>query len=109
VINLTARAISVEMRDAEARLAVFEALTGLPWLVKNRRVVPRAVEIALRRLGRSSERIRRTELSPGPGQRVQTVRNSSRNTDILKLGHSVYTIGINGAAWKTSCRRALPA
>jgi GT2 family glycosyltransferase len=51
VIGRTARAVSAGNRDPEARLGILDALSGLPWIVRNRRVISRDLECALRRLG----------------------------------------------------------
>lgn len=46
----TARALRAARHDAEARRALRESLAGLAWALRRRRVVPQAVELALRRL-----------------------------------------------------------
>ncbi len=51
VIRRTTRAIARGIREPEARLGLLDALMGLPWIVRNRRVIPREVEGSLRRLG----------------------------------------------------------
>ncbi len=52
VVQHTMRFIAVATRDAEARLGKLDALMGLPWVLRNRRVVPRQLECSLRLLGR---------------------------------------------------------
>lgn len=49
-IDATLRAIRAASRDVEARRALGEAFAGLAWALRRRRVAPRHVEAALRRL-----------------------------------------------------------
>ncbi len=51
VIGRTAQALTASMTDPDVRSALFDAVKGLPWIVRNRRVIPRKVESDLRRLG----------------------------------------------------------
>jgi GT2 family glycosyltransferase len=46
----TARTLASALRDPTARRALAEAARGAPWLIRNRRTVPAALEFDLRRL-----------------------------------------------------------
>ena len=51
VVTRTSRTLAKSLMHAEARLALLDALMGLPWIVRDRRVIPRQLESSLRRLG----------------------------------------------------------
>ena len=51
VIGRTARALTASMADPDVRLGLLDALKGIPWIARSRRVIPRHVEKSLRRLG----------------------------------------------------------
>jgi GT2 family glycosyltransferase len=52
VIARTARSVSAAIGDPDFFPALCDALKGLPWVVRNRRVVPPEIERWLRQLGR---------------------------------------------------------